>query len=61
MTKLSPELHVAKHGLENTFLQFFKQVKQEIFPLDNIAFNLWVEVVRWYSAGMRYMGESKKV
>ena len=41
---------LAKHdGLDTALVSFFVLVANRQFPLDNISFLLWVEVVKWFS------------
>ena len=52
-------------GINPKFLgNFFEQVVKGTFPLVNVAFLLWIEVVEWFqndcTSGMRYMEETKK-
>jgi hypothetical protein len=51
-------------GFGNVVFNFFSLVCENRFPLRNIAFLLWIEVVNWYmldiTSGMRYMDETKK-
>ena len=46
------------------FKHFCQEVTEKRFPMQNIAFLLWLEVVKWYhqetTSGMRYMDETKK-
>ena len=53
----------SKHGLETDLLSFFQLVSENRFPFSNIAFLLWLEIVRWYRQGtsttMRYMDQTK--
>ena len=64
---LVPEVVTKLSKADNAFhvivLEFFRQIKSDIFPLENIAFLLWTEVVRWYShkstKGMRYSETTK--
>ena len=53
----------SKHGLESDLLTFFQLVCENRFPFSNIAFQLWLEIVRWYrqdtSTTMRYMDQTK--
>ena len=55
---------ISTEGIEKKlFLGFFRQVSSDIYPVRNIAFLLWVEVV-WYnkdtSSAVRYSDETKK-
>lgn len=49
--------------LDQVILTFFRQVKENRFPLNNISFLLWYEVVQWYecrtTTRMRYSEETK--
>lgn len=49
-------------GLDQSFLTFFRQVKEKKFPLTNVAFLLWLEVVQWFNnastTNMRYSDQS---
>jgi hypothetical protein len=55
---------LAKEGFDQTLLNFFRQISKNEFPLSNISFLLWSEVVKWYSCKgtcfMRYSDETKK-
>ena len=56
---------ISTEGIEKKlFLDFFRQVSSNIYPVRNIAFLLWAEVVSWYnkdtSSAMRYSDETKK-
>jgi hypothetical protein len=46
-----------------TEMTFEEKVKDGIFPLENISFLLWVEVVKWYkqdtTSSMRYTEDTK--
>ena len=50
-------------GLIKICWLFFRQVSENRFPFGNIAFLLWLEVVRWYQQGsnttMRYTDQTK--
>jgi len=67
MLTLVPEVvsKLAKtpYAIHLIILAFFRQVKNDAFPLDNIAFLLWLEVVSWYNCGntkrMRYLDTTK--
>ncbi|XP_052233224.1 uncharacterized protein LOC127846086 [Dreissena polymorpha] len=67
MLTLVPEVvsKLAKtpNAIHLIILAFFRQVKNDAFPLDNIAFLLWLEVVSWYNCGntkrMRYLDTTK--
>ena len=55
---------LAKHdGLDTALVSFFELVANKQFPLDNISFLLWIEVVKWFSCvsttQMRYTDETK--
>lgn len=66
MVRLLPQVisTVKEGGLDNIFLQCFQSIEKGIFPLDNIAFLLWTEVVQWFgldnTCSMRYSEEAKK-
>ena len=49
---------IDKVGHKETFIKFFSMVKNKQFPLNNIAFNLFTDVITWFSKadtrGMRY-------
>ena len=49
--------------LDGTMLEFFQMVKDGKFPLDNMAFQLFTDVIKWYSCKstceMRYSRQSK--
>ena len=56
---------ITSEGLErNLFVDFFRQISSNTYPIKNIAFLLWTEVVSWYnqdtSSTMRYSEETKK-
>ena len=65
MAKMLPKIldEFSKYGMENDLLTFFHLVSENRFPFSNIAFMLWLEIVRWYgqdsSSTMRYMGQTK--
>ena len=65
-TKLLPVViaSLAEEGFDKTLLEFFKQVSLGQFPLQNISFLLWMEVIKWFSCGntstMRYSDATKK-
>lgn len=46
-----------------SFQEFFRLILAGRYPLDNIAFLLWIETVNWYkqdtTSGMRYMDHTK--
>lgn len=52
-----------ENRLDLTILSFFQQVSDKNFPLDNIAFLLWTEVVKWFkcetTTTMRYSSQTK--
>lgn len=52
-----------EHGLERTFINFFEFVQKGLFPINNVAFRLWFEVVEWYAnentTTMWYMNKTK--
>ena len=52
-------------GIENVILKFLKSASDNKFPLDNVAFLLWVELVRFYNLDntckMRYSESTKKL
>lgn len=62
MMQVIEELKKAR--IENVFLDFSHLVAEQHVPTDNIAFLLWVEVVRWYKSentcSIRYMQETRK-
>ena len=53
-----------ENGLGDVLPQFFKSVADGRMPLDNIAFLLWIEVLRWFNldntTAMRYSEDTKK-
>jgi len=51
LISLTPSVveELQKVDLVPNLLQFFRLVESKAFPLDNIAFLLWVEVVKWFS------------
>ena len=62
--KLIPSVlnELAKVGKENVLQKFFSQVSCSRFPLNNIAFQLWCDVVDWFDNSdtrqMRYAPET---
>ena len=66
LTELAPTVlsELKKYELEESFLHFFREVADKKFPLTNIAFLLWLDVVNWYkhdvTSSMRYMEQTKK-
>jgi len=62
MEQLLPDVmtELESHGgqLDKSMLLFFRQVKNKKFPLSNIAFQLWLETVKWHdtksTTNMRY-------
>ncbi|XP_052802556.1 uncharacterized protein LOC128232832 isoform X3 [Mya arenaria] len=65
--KLTPEvvkLLASEDRLDLVLLQFLEQVNDKRFPLDNMAFRLWTEVVKWFecrtSTEMRYSEDTKQ-
>ena len=50
-------------GSHLTLLSFFRQSSSDTFPLDNIAFLLWIDVVNWFDTSnttqMRYSEDTK--
>ncbi|WAR15144.1 hypothetical protein MAR_005249, partial [Mya arenaria] len=56
---------LSKDGdLHLTMLEFFKQISDDKFPLNNIAFLLWSEIVHWFdqpnTSRMRYCDDTKQ-
>ena len=55
---------LSKEGFDEALLPFLKQIVSENFPLDNVAFLLWVDVVKWFDCSstttMRYSEDTKK-
>ncbi len=53
----------ASHRLLNDFMKFMQQVSEGVFPLDNIALRLFLEIVKWYTCKstteMEYSEDSK--
>lgn len=51
-------------GTKESFLDFCRLVHSNKFPLDNIAYLLWIEVLKWYTmantSSMRYSDQTKK-
>lgn len=41
--------NLAEVGCDETFIEFLNQVNNGEFPLQNISFLLWMEVVKWFS------------
>ena len=67
LTDLIPDVLAALRAsnIDCSFLKdFFEEVRDGIFPLDNISFLLWIEVVKWYkqetTSTMRYTEATKK-
>ena len=66
LTELAPTVlsELKKYELQESFLHFFREVADRKFPLTNIAFLLWLDVVNWYkndvTSSMRYMEQTKK-
>ena len=56
--------NLSKEGFDDAIVSFVKQVASGKFPLNNIAFMLWVDVVRWFDCSsttlMRYSEDTKK-
>ena len=65
MTNMLPNVldELSEYGLETDLLVFFQLVCENRFPFSNIAFQLWIEIVRCYrqnsSTAMRYMDKTK--
>jgi hypothetical protein len=66
LIKLAPKVleNLSKNGeMDKTILNFFRLVHQHKFPLSNISFLLWAEVVKWFCCGntcsMRYSEQTK--
>ena len=55
---------LCKEGFDDALISFIKQTASDAFPLNNIAFLLWVDVVRWFNCSsttlMRYSEDTKK-
>lgn len=55
--------NLAEVGCDETFVEFLNQVNNGEFPLQNISFLLWMEVVKWFSCDntcrMRYSNATK--
>lgn len=55
---------LSQSGLHKHMLNFFKLVNESKFPLENIALQLWIEVVLWFkcdnTSDMRYSENTKK-
>jgi len=53
-----------EHGDLDTWAQFFRNVHNDTFPLDNISYQLFLDVVRWHDTDdkrrMRYSEEVKR-
>jgi hypothetical protein len=53
-----------KVGLANIIIYFFRLVSNGKFPMQNISFLLWTEVVQWFNlentSSMRYMEKTKQ-
>ena len=39
---------LSEYGLETDLLAFFQLVCKNRFPFSNVAYQLWIEIVRWY-------------
>ena len=56
--------NLSNDGFDKTLLNFFKLVASKEFPMQNIAFLLWTEMVKWYTCKstteMRYSDATKK-
>lgn len=67
MKKLLPSVMktLSENGHQKSMMIFFKLVEESKFPLTNIAFQLWLEVVAWFScentSNMRYLESTKKI
>ena len=66
MSELLPKVleNLNRYGFDKTLLDFLKLVASNEFPVQNIAFLLWTEIVKWYSCksttSMRYSDATKK-
>lgn len=66
MMKLAPFVlqRLQEENIGNVFLDCFQQIHAGTHPVDNIAFLLWAEVVKWFSTDitskMRYSKKTKK-
>ena len=66
LTELAPVVlsELKKYELQEPFVHFFQEVADGKFPLTNISFLLWLDVVNWYkhevTSSMRYMEQTKK-
>ena len=53
-----------KVGLANIIIYFFRLVSNGKFPMQNISFLLWTEVVQWFNlentSSVRYMEKTNK-
>ena len=65
MNEILPQVmeNLREHGLDGTMTKFFEMVSNNQFPLDNIAFLLWSETVKWFNndttTQMRYSDQTK--
>ena len=65
MTNMLPNVlnELSEYGLETDLPAFLQLVCENRFPFSNIAFQLGLEIVRWYrqdsSTTMRYMDKTK--
>jgi len=54
-----------EQGVKNEILTFFQLVKERKFPLNNVAFTLFIDVVKWFNSDdtrcMRYSDTSMKI
>ena len=66
VVQLLPDVikELKKVGLANIIIYFFRLVSNGKFPMQNISFLLWTEVVQWFNlentSSMRYMEKTKK-
>ena len=66
MLELTPAVcdKLIEEDIGDVMLRFYKQVKSGCFPLQNIAFLLWSDVVKWFdcpnTCSMIYSEDSKK-
>lgn len=64
ITELLPIVlgNLSRDGFDKMLLDFFKLVASGDFPMQNIAFLLWTEIVKWYkckTTEMRYSEATK--
>ena len=66
MLELTPVVlqKLLEENMGDVILSFYQQVESGAFPLNNLAFLLWTDVVKWFdcsnTSSMRYSEDSKK-